>query len=55
MQSILMVYFGRRLTQETQVRRLSPRPNAAWIKDPDTISDKYLYSPSGTIDPLSSR
>jgi hypothetical protein len=29
-------------------------PNAAWINDPDTISDKYLYSPSGTIDPLSS-
>jgi hypothetical protein len=29
-------------------------PNAAWINDPDAISDKYLYSPSATIDPLSS-
>jgi hypothetical protein len=29
-------------------------PNAAWINDPDTISDKYLYSPPGTIDPIGS-
>ena len=29
-------------------------PNAAWVNDPDTISDKYLYSPSGTIDPIGS-
>jgi hypothetical protein len=27
-------------------------PNAAWVNDPDTISDKYLYSPSGPITPL---
>jgi hypothetical protein len=26
-------------------------PNAAWVNDPDMISDKYLDSPSGTIDP----
>jgi hypothetical protein len=26
-------------------------PNAAWVNDPDMISDKYLYSPSGAIDP----
>jgi hypothetical protein len=26
-------------------------PNAAWVNDPDAISDKYLDSPSGTIDP----
>jgi hypothetical protein len=25
-------------------------PNAAWVNDPDAISDKSLYSPSGTID-----
>jgi hypothetical protein len=24
-------------------------PNAAWVNDPDTISDKYLDSPAGTI------
>jgi len=24
-------------------------PNAAWVNDPDAISDKYLYSPSITI------
>ena len=29
-------------------------PNAAWINDPDTISDKHVYSPSATIAPLSS-
>jgi hypothetical protein len=29
-------------------------PNAAWVNDPDTISDKYLDSPSGTIDPVGS-
>ena len=29
-------------------------PNAAWVNNPDTISDKYLYSPSGTIDPIGS-
>jgi hypothetical protein len=28
-------------------------PNAAWVNDPDTISDKYLDSPAGTIDPIS--
>ncbi|PYI81374.1 MAG: hypothetical protein DMF05_03185 [Verrucomicrobia bacterium] len=27
-------------------------PNAAWVNDPDMISDKYLDSPSGPIDPL---
>jgi cell division septation protein DedD len=27
-------------------------PNAAWINDPDMISDKYLDSPSGPIEPL---
>jgi hypothetical protein len=27
-------------------------PNAAWVNNPDTISDKYLDSPSGTIDPV---
>jgi hypothetical protein len=26
-------------------------PNAAWVNDPDTISDKYLDSPSFSIDP----
>jgi hypothetical protein len=26
-------------------------PNAAWVNDPDAISDKYLYSPSLTIPP----
>jgi hypothetical protein len=26
-------------------------PNSAWVNDPDTISDKYLYSPSLTINP----
>jgi hypothetical protein len=29
-------------------------PNAAWVNDPDTISDKYLYSPPKLIDFLSS-
>lgn len=29
-------------------------PNAAWINDPDPISDKYLDSPAGTIDPIGS-
>lgn len=29
-------------------------PNAGWVNDPDTISDKYLDSPSGTIDPVGS-
>jgi hypothetical protein len=29
-------------------------PNAAWVNDPDTISDKYLYSPPKLIEPLSS-
>ena len=29
-------------------------PNAAWVNDPDTISDKYLYSPPKLIDSLSS-
>jgi hypothetical protein len=29
-------------------------PNAGWVNDPDVISDKYLYSPSGTIDPVGS-
>jgi hypothetical protein len=29
-------------------------PNAAWINDPDAISDKYLYSPPTSIEPLSS-
>jgi hypothetical protein len=28
-------------------------PNAAWVNDPDMISDKYLDSPAGTIDPIS--
>ena len=27
-------------------------PNAAWVNDPDMISDKYLDSPSGPIQPL---
>jgi len=27
-------------------------PNAVWINNPDTISDKYLYSPPITIDDL---
>jgi hypothetical protein len=26
-------------------------PNAAWVNDPDAISDKYLYSPSDFIEP----
>jgi hypothetical protein len=26
-------------------------PNAAWVNDPDTISDKYLDSPGGTVPP----
>jgi hypothetical protein len=26
-------------------------PNAAWVNDPNTISDKYLYSPTGAIKP----
>jgi len=26
-------------------------PNAGWVNDPDATSDKYLYSPAGTIDP----
>jgi hypothetical protein len=29
-------------------------PNAGWVNDPDTISDKFLDSPSGTIDPVGS-
>jgi len=29
-------------------------PNAAWVNDPDTISDKYLDSPTGTINPNAS-
>jgi cell division septation protein DedD len=29
-------------------------PNAAWVNDPDAISDKYLYGPSGTIPPIGS-
>lgn len=29
-------------------------PNAAWVNDPDTISDKYLDSPAGTIGPNAS-
>jgi hypothetical protein len=29
-------------------------PNAAWVNDSDTISDKYLDSPSGIIDPHTS-
>lgn len=29
-------------------------PNAAWVNDPDTISDKYLYSPPKLIDSFSS-
>src|ERR1700730_14653112 len=29
-------------------------PNAAWVNDPVTISDKYLDSPGGTIDPKAS-
>jgi len=29
-------------------------PNAGWVNDPDTISDKYLDSPTGTIDPVGS-
>ena len=28
-------------------------PNAAWVNDPDTISDKYLYSPPKFIDSFS--
>src|SRR5262249_12306791 len=26
-------------------------PNAAWINDPDTVSDKYLYSPEALSSP----
>jgi hypothetical protein len=29
-------------------------PNTAWVNDPDTISDKYLYSPPKLIDSFSS-
>jgi hypothetical protein len=29
-------------------------PNAVWVNDPGTISDKYLDSPGGTIDPQAS-
>jgi immune inhibitor InhA-like protein len=29
-------------------------PNAAWVNDPDTISDKYLYSPPKLINSLNS-
>src|SRR5579884_17152 len=27
-------------------------PNAAWVNDPDAVSDKYLNAPLGTIDPV---
>src|SRR4026209_1416482 len=54
MQSTLMVYSGRPLTPATQVRRPSRCQMSAWVNDPDTISDKYLASPAGTIGPNAS-